>query len=155
PATEPARVAERPVQLHELAEAAKTTIRVASTESRTTARISLEPQELGRVEINLRYDGGNRVAATVTADSQSAPNVLTAPPGDLRRTLEAQGFTVVGLDAAQGGLDPGANADRERLADQNGRPASGGFHAEDDTAESTTIEATSLPLDGSQVDVLA
>jgi flagellar hook-length control protein FliK len=150
----PARV-ERPVRLHELADAVKTTIRVAAGEGRTTARISLQPEELGRVEIHLRYDGAG-VSASVATDSSAAAEVLTAASGELRRSLEAQGFTVLGLDVHQGGLDLGTTPDRDRLGTPGGAPHGRGNEAADEPEETTTtIEATTLPLGGSQVDVLA
>jgi flagellar hook-length control protein FliK len=154
PVAETAR-AERPVRLHELADVVKTTVRVAAGEGRTSARVSLQPDELGRVEIHLRYESGGGVTATVTADSSAAANVLTAASGELRRTLEAQGFTVLGLDVQQGGLDLGATPDRDR-PDGSGPAGAAAGRSEDELAETTTtIEASSLPLAGSQVDVLA
>jgi flagellar hook-length control protein FliK len=152
PAAEPTRP-ERPVRLNELAAAARATIRVTARESRTTAHISLKPEALGRVEIHLRYEAGG-VTAQVTADSAAAAGILTASSGELRRTLEAQGLTVLGLDVHQGGLDLGTTPDRDRL----GSPEAKALPREpgaDDEAEETTIKASSLPLAGSQVDVLA
>jgi flagellar hook-length control protein FliK len=149
----PVRQPERPLHLHELAAAARTAIRVAARDGHTSARISLQPEELGKVEIRLRYEPSGSVTAHVTAESPAAAVVLTASSGELRRSLEAQGLSVLGLDIRQGGLDLGTAPDRDRLGSPEAQ-APHGARAEDD-AEETTIEATRLPLAGAQVDVLA
>src|SRR5439155_15849598 len=91
------RVAQQPAplhaqaQLHDLAEVAGRTMRVAAREGRTEARITLRPVELGQVEIRLHYhDGG--VSAQLTAQAGDAAQVLTSTASDLRRSPEAQGL---------------------------------------------------------------
>ena len=66
------------------------------------ARIDLRPPELGHVEIRLRY-GTDGVRATVTASSPAAVQALGSTTGDLKRALEAQGLTVLGLDVGHAG----------------------------------------------------
>jgi hypothetical protein len=76
---------------------AQAVVRLAVRDGSTQARITLEPAELGRVEIHLRYQAGG-VAATLLADGTEAAQALVAAAGELRRSLEAQGVAVLALD---------------------------------------------------------
>ena len=95
--------------------------------------------------------------ATVTASSPAAVQALTASTGDLRRSLEAQGFTVLGLDVGQAGTEdkqrPDGNADAARASQI--APASQGDRAgTGDEDDQTTTETVRVPAAGSSVDVL-
>jgi flagellar hook-length control protein FliK len=155
------RVAEQPAplhaqaQLHDLADVAGTTMRVAVREGRTEARITLRPVELGQVEIRLHYhDGG--VSAQLTAQAGDAAQALSSTASDLRRSLEAQGLVVHDLDVVQTGAHDRPQGERS----QNGRQGSGASSSDrsalgPDESEETVVNTSRLPLAGSQVDVLA
>ncbi len=138
-------------RLSDLAAVVRTTIRAAAGEGKAAATIQFHPQELGSIMIRLNYDGGT-VTATVHAQSAEAAAVLQQGADDLRRGLEAQGLQLAGLEIRQDMSDPGANP---------GQGSAGGFVAgprgtapSDDSTE-ITIDPSRVPLDGSQLDVLA
>ena len=114
------------------------------------------PEQLGKVEIRLRYEAGG-VTASVTAESRAATAALTAQAPDLRRALESQGLTVLGLDVQQSGVGAETTPDRDRLGTFGGPQAAGGTGPDeaDDTTTTTIVDVTSLPLADGQVDVLA
>src|SRR5262249_18446199 len=137
--------------------AVQTAVRVAARDGRTTASVELHPAELGRVEIRLHYDADGGVTAHVTADNRAAASALQAQAPDLRRSLEAQGLTVLGLDVGQAGVGSEASPDRDGLgsfAQEAARASSGGDDGAD-AATTTTIDVSSLPLAAGQLDVLA
>jgi flagellar hook-length control protein FliK len=136
-------------RLNELADTARTVIRMASRDGSTQAHITLHPAELGEVEIRLRYHAGG-VSADVLADSRAAAQVLQQATTELRRSLEAQGLVVHDLDVRQGSRD-------ERRALHEQRPHSGGRDSshDSDDLDQTTIDASSLPVPAGAVDVLA
>ncbi|MFN8224917.1 MAG: flagellar hook-length control protein FliK [Gaiellales bacterium] len=136
-------------RLGELADVANTVIRVAARDGKTTARITLRPVELGEVEIRLRYHAGG-VTADVVAESRQAAQLLSNASGELRRSLESQGLTVHWLDVRAGSDERRA---WERFDEPGSRRAAGLEPADDE--ETTTIEASSLPLAAGAVDVLA
>ena len=88
-------------QLAQLAETARTVVRMAAREGAAQAHITLHPAELGEVEIRLRYHAGG-VSADVLADSQAAAQVLQGAASELKRSLEAQGLVVHDLDVRAG-----------------------------------------------------
>jgi flagellar hook-length control protein FliK len=154
PAAE-AAVARAGVRLHELAGTTLATMRVAARNGATHARLTLRPDELGGVQINLRYHAGG-VSADVVAESAAAAQQLAQAGADLRRSLEAQGVTVHRLDVHLAGDDRGGEASRER------REAMAASHMqraarEDDLAGAPdiTIEASRPAPLGSRLDVLA
>jgi hypothetical protein len=91
----------------------------------------------------------------VTAESHVAASALSAQAPDLRRALEAQGLTVLGLDVGQAGVGSETSPDRDRLGSFERQPANGPSSIDDESADTTTIDVTSLPLANGQLDVLA
>jgi hypothetical protein len=86
-----------PVRLRELAERVGAEVRLLVREGRSEARISLRPPELGEVRIRLAYEG-SALSAVISADSAAAADALVAALGDLRRSLEGLGVSVLSLD---------------------------------------------------------
>jgi flagellar hook-length control protein FliK len=131
---------------------------VMQTSARTgisRARIELRPPELGHVEIRLRYSSDG-VKATVTASSPAAAQALTSSAGDLKRALEAQGLTVLGLDVGHTGTDDGRRPEGGADGPFSQPSATGG--GDDGDADEQTVTTTStirIPAAGSSVDVLA
>jgi nicotinate-nucleotide--dimethylbenzimidazole phosphoribosyltransferase len=137
-------------QLAELAQTARTVVRLAAREGAAQAHITLHPAELGEVEIRLRYHAGG-VSADVLADSHAAVQVLQQASAELRRSLEAQGLAVHDLDVRQGEQEQRRAGEHRhhghRHADAHGRAI--------DHPDHTTIEASRLPLAAGAIDVLA
>jgi flagellar hook-length control protein FliK len=140
--------------MQDLADVTGTTMRMAVRSGQPVARITLHPADLGDVQVTMRYHQ-NGVSAIVMTDNREAAQALIQAGADLRRSLEAQGVTVHGLDVHLSGDDRGGNARGERAADMaNAMGPSGGDDAAEDEAE-TTIQPSQLPLPGSQIDVFA
>jgi hypothetical protein len=145
----PVRAASR---LPELAETLRTVVKVAATEGRTEARITLHPADLGEVRIRLRYEQAG-VTAEVVADSRQAVQVLKESASDLRRSLESQGIDLLMFDVRQG--------DHERsgwLGASNGKANRHGTAS--DLADGDESLERETPVDrlrspSSSVDVLA
>ena len=160
-ATAAVKAAAAPAQLQaharmqDIVDVTRATMRMATRGGATEARITMHPEDLGEVQVRLTYhDGG--ISASVTADSTAAARALTQATHDLRRSLEAQGLTVHGLDVQLAGGDSGSHAGRDRGLDLASamRPQ----NAEDEgieTDDETPIEPARLTLSGSAVDVLA
>jgi flagellar hook-length control protein FliK len=141
-------------RMQDLADVTGATMRMAVRSGQPIARITLHPGDLGDVQVTMRYhqDG---VSAILTTDNHDAAAALLQAGADLRRSLEAQGVTVHGLDVHLSGDDRGGNARGERAADMaHAMGPSGGDDAADDEAE-ITIQPSQLPLSGSQIDVFA
>ena len=134
-------------RLTQLADTARTVIRMAVRNGDAQAHITLHPAELGEVEIRLRYHAGG-VSADVFADSRAAAQALQQASAELRRSLEAQGLVVHGLDVRHGPND-------ERRALHEHRRHGGGRGHRTDHLDQTTIDTSSLPLSAGAVDVLA
>jgi flagellar hook-length control protein FliK len=136
-------------QLAQLADTARTVVRLAVREGAAQAHITLHPAELGQVEIRLRYHGGG-VSAEVFADSQAAAQVLHGAAAELRRSLEAQGLVVHDLDVRAGAQE------RDRAHEHHGHGHGGRRRAHEfDLPDQTTIDTSTLPLPTGAVDVLA
>jgi flagellar hook-length control protein FliK len=149
PPPPPARPPAAPVPLNELAHAAGAAIRFTASQGGGTARILLHPQELGSVEIRLRStpDG---ITATLRTDNPQAAQTLAVASDELRRSLEAQGLSVLNLDVSDGSRRQAAHDDpepspRRHLGTQAG--------AGDDELEISG--PARVPEAGSQIDVLA
>src|SRR5205085_4654827 len=84
-------------RIEDIAEVTGATMRMAVRGGQPVARITLHPADLGDVQVTLRYhqDG---VTAVLTTQNHDAAQVLVQAGADLRRSLEAQGVTVHGLD---------------------------------------------------------
>ncbi|HZV72949.1 MAG TPA: flagellar hook-length control protein FliK [Conexibacter sp.] len=156
------------VGLEHAVETVRLALRAAADRGVTHARISLTPRELGGIEVHLRQTADGLVARVV-AEHTTAAQLLQQAGGDLRRSLESQGLTLLRLDIGasgeQGGRAPG---DGRGLADGasgdgfEGRAGRNRATTSDDplaALDSTTDPAsstTTLALsNGALVDVLA
>jgi flagellar hook-length control protein FliK len=138
------------VQLHELPGALGATIRLATRNGETEARLTLDPGDLGQVQIRLRYGAGG-LTAELTAETAQAMQALRETAGELRRALESQGITIAGLDVSTAGSGRSSQGDPEaRHGAGTGTPfARGGDDAA--AAPAAPAQRTVLGL----VDVLA
>jgi flagellar hook-length control protein FliK len=120
---------------------------VASRGGVTHARIALQPESLGSIDVHIRStpDG---IVARVMAHTPEAVQTLQNAAGDLRQSLEEQGLNLTSLDIGQ----PGERraGDREHERGHGSGPDDGGPIENDNT----TTETLRLPS-GVLVDVLA
>jgi Meckel syndrome type 1 protein len=154
PVPAPATFAAPAARLSQAAESVEGVLRIASAQGITHARMALRPAELGGIEIRLRSTTAG-VAAQVLADTQQAAEVLQQAGADLRRTLEAQGLTVLSLDIALAGerrATAGGSGGGERRRSGSGRDGAQGLEAD---PVPTTRETTLQLPNGVLVDVLA
>jgi flagellar hook-length control protein FliK len=153
-ATEPV-AARRPATSHvnELWETTKTAIRVAVRNGQSEARITLRPAELGEVRITLRYENGG-VSAALTADSAQAFEALAQAATELRRGLEQQGVSVLGLEVRMSGDE----AQREASLWQDGTGSAESAYDEPLGEDESPDEASDQDDPGSEpggIDVFA
>ena len=147
-----------PVTLDRSVETVRLALRASAANGVTHARISLSPQELGGIEIHLRHTADGLVARVV-ADSGQAAQLLQQSGGELRKSLEQQGLTLLSLDiGASGEQQAGAAGSQQGFGQQSGLgpggPAGSATLAVETDAPAQP--ATRLPLpNGALVDVLA
>jgi flagellar hook-length control protein FliK len=138
------------VQLHQLPQAAEAAIRLGVRDNQTFAQISVHPEELGPVQITLRYDHHGGVTASIHAGSAEAARTLAEAAPDLRRALEAQGLSLLDLDVHSDGRGATQGRDAPDLPQGPRRDAS--ETALEPPEPSTLIHVTNQ---GAHVDVLA
>jgi flagellar hook-length control protein FliK len=142
------------VTLRELPQAAEAAIRLSVRDNRTLAQITVHPEELGPVEIKLRYDENGGITASIHAGSAEAARTLADAAPDLRRALETQGLSLLGLDVSSDGRDAERGRDvpeapqglRREPAEPDGEPAEQSIPAR---------IPNYIPNPGAHVDVLA
>ncbi len=145
--------AETLVPLGRTAETVETVLRVAAARGVTHARINLRPAELGAVDVHLRSTPDGLVARVV-AHSPEAVQTLQQAAGDLRRSLEEQGLTLLNLDIGQSGeRSTGRSGSDAGGLGRGNRQGSDGLPA--DGADNSTTETTLRLPNGVLVDVLA
>jgi flagellar hook-length control protein FliK len=153
-ASRAAAPAATPVPLARTAEAVEHVLRLASSGGVTHARIALHPAELGSVDVHLRSTSEG-IVARVVAHSPEAVHTLQQAAGDLRRSLESQGLTLLNLDIGASGERFAGRAGSDAGGLASGRP---GPDTGDDAATSggeTSNETTLRLPNGVLVDVLA
>jgi flagellar hook-length control protein FliK len=156
PATAPATpvTAATPVPLARSAEAVEHVLRLASSRGVTHARIALSPADLGSVDVHIRSTAEGLVARVV-AHSAEAVQTLQNAAGDLRRSLEEHGLTLMSLDIGQSG-ESGTGRAGSDAGELAGGGRGGSSHEGLDGDDATTTETTTLRLpSGVLVDVLA
>jgi type III secretion system needle length determinant len=150
----------RGVRLSQAADAVENVIRLGSARGVTHVRMSLNPVELGGVEIRLQQTAQG-LSASVVASGAEAAQVLQQAAQDLRRQLEAQGIELTRLDISYSGEQrEGARSAQAGQGDGDSRSTSGDGSAATDGGEltptdDTTVTSTLELPDGVLVDVLA
>jgi flagellar hook-length control protein FliK len=145
-----------PVPLARAAETVEHIMRLASSRGVTHARIALNPESLGSIDVHLRHTSEG-LMAKVVAHSPEAMVQLQQAAHDLRRQLEDQGVNLLGLDIGQSDDDSAsarAGAEFGDAARDDGAPAGDGGDAAGGDDEVTTNSTLRLP-NGVLVDVLA
>jgi flagellar hook-length control protein FliK len=155
-----ADVPTRAVRLSHAADAVENAIRIGSARGVTHARMSLNPAELGGVEIRLQQTA-HGLSASVVASGAEAAQVLQQAAQDLRRQLEAHGIELTRLDISYSGEQrDGARSAQAGQGDGEFRSPAGDGSAATDGSELTptdeiTVKSTLELPDGVLVDVLA
>jgi flagellar hook-length control protein FliK len=147
------------VTLQEAAETVRGTFTAMNQAGVSSARISLSPAALGGIKITLSQTSAGLVARVV-ADHPEATQTLQQAAGDLKRTLEANGTTLLRLDISSSGdqsLSGFSGSDQEGAGTNAG--TSGGaedsVEPADDEAGTSPSELTVQLTSGSLVNVLA
>jgi flagellar hook-length control protein FliK len=142
------------VPLAQAVETIRLTVSAARERGITRARIALAPAELGGIEVHLRHSAEG-LSARLVAEAPEAAQLLSQAAGDLRRTFEQQGLTLVRIDIATAGDDrTGAGAaghERREGRRPSGEPAPAAAATTDTPLVDHTIELGN----GAIVDVLA
>lgn len=144
------------VHLQEAVDAVRATFTAANSAGVSSARISLEPASLGGIKISLSQTPDGLVARVAT-DHPEAAQTLQQSAGELRRSLESSGMSLLRLDIGSAGQQSlGGFSGSE----QDGSPAGSGWSGGgQETAEGeqtpTQTELTIELTSGSLVNVLA
>jgi flagellar hook-length control protein FliK len=160
------------VGLQEAIESLHGTIQLAARQGLTQARISLQPEELGEIRINLTQTAQG-LLARVTAESPAAAQALAGAHAQLRQSLSSLGINLTRLDIghhdpaqsgganAKGGGGQGGAARGESFTDgRPGRPTAIAALADPETETDSPVAeepapATIAPPNGTLIDVLA
>lgn len=159
------------VGLQEAIESLHGTIQLAARQGLTQARISLQPEELGEIRINLTQTAQG-LLARVSAESPAAAQALAAAHTQLRQSLSSLGINLTRLDIghhdsprgggadANGGGQGGAARGEGFAGGRPGRstaiaaPADSEAEADSPAADEPATPTTA-PLHGGLIDVLA
>jgi flagellar hook-length control protein FliK len=160
------------VGLQEAIESLHGTIQLAARQGLTQARISLQPEELGEIRINLTQTAQG-LLARVTAESPAAAQALAAAHAQLRQSLSSLGLELTRLDighhdsAQSGGADAKGNGqgsaargegfagDRPSRSTTIAAPAADPETATDSPVAEEPAPSTTAPSHGTLIDVLA
>lgn len=77
----------------------------AVADRRPTAELTLSPESLGNIQVQLTVDASGSLSATVTAQVDATAQLLNSAVNDLRASLEAAGLDVAQLDVRAGADD--------------------------------------------------
>ncbi len=171
PAAQPAELgsAAYDVGLQEAIESLHGTIQLTARQGLSQARISLQPEELGEIRINLTQTAQG-LLARVTAESPAAAQALAAAHAQLRQSLSSLGINLTRLDvghhdpSAQGGsTDPKGNGQGGAARGEGfsgSRPGRSTAAADltdpeiDSRVAEETTPPTTAPSTGALIDVL-
>ncbi len=158
------------VGLQEAIESLHGTIQLTARQGLSQARISLHPEELGEIRINLTQTAQG-LLARVSAESPAAAQALAAARAQLRQSLSSLGINLARLDIGHhdpstqsGGSDHssehhnGATHGEGSSASRPGRPAAGADPTDpaiDPLPGATPAPSTTAGSHGTLIDVLA
>lgn len=89
--------------------AAQVALAAAAQKKDGSIELRLDPPELGKVRLELRFDGADQVSVTVQAERQETLDLMRRNAADLERQLREAGLSLDTLDFA--GADQGGGAD--------------------------------------------
>jgi flagellar hook-length control protein FliK len=159
------------VGLQEAIESLHGTIQLAARQGLTQARISLQPEELGEIRINLTQTAQG-LLARVSAESPAAAQALAAAHAQLRQSLSSLGINLTRLEIGHhnatqsGGMDANGNDQggaargewfsgaRAGRSTAIATPADSGAEADSPAADEPDAQTTATSH-GTLIDVLA
>ena len=152
----PEGVARSAVTLQEAVDAVKATFTAANQAGISSARISLSPESLGGIKISLSQTPDGLIAR-VTADHPEAAQTLQQSAGELKRSLEAGGMSLLRLDIGSSGEQGlgGSGGSQRDGSSADGSWNRGQADGAEEDATSTQSELTVELPSGSLVNVLA
>jgi type III secretion system needle length determinant len=146
--------------MQEMIEAIHATIEIATRQGLTQARIALEPEDLGHIDIRLSQTSEG-LLARVSAETPAAMQALTAGRAELHQSLSSLGVSLVRLDISSFGQSQAGLREQRSAANAN-QPANpsnrstDAEEAQDVEASTAAAGAASAPTAQSAlVDVLA
>ncbi|HEX3802925.1 MAG TPA: flagellar hook-length control protein FliK [Solirubrobacteraceae bacterium] len=151
----PQSIVHTSVSLQDAVDAVRATFTAANQAGISSARISLSPASLGGIKISISQTPDGLVAR-VAADHPEAAQTLQQNAGDLRRSLEASGMSLLRLDIGSTGqqsLSGFTGSDQE--GSTSGSQTSGDSEAAEGDETSIPTELTIELASGSLVNVLA
>ncbi|MEO1331526.1 MAG: flagellar hook-length control protein FliK [Pseudomonadota bacterium] len=113
PASAPAAANAAPAVLASAQAAAQVSVAIAAQRENGVIELRLDPPELGRVRLELRFDGADTVSVTLQAERPETLDLLRRQADQLGRELIAAGLSLDGLDfgdAAGFGAEDGRSA---------------------------------------------
>jgi flagellar hook-length control protein FliK len=131
------------VHLQEAVDAVRATFTAANQAGISSARISLTPASLGGIKISLTQTPDGLVAR-VAADHPETAQTLQQNAGDLRRSLEASGMSLLRLDIGSSGQQSLAGFTG---SDQNGSPSSGSGNWASPAGDTADGDETQTPTE--------
>ncbi len=144
------------VQMQDMIEAIHASIELAARQGVSSARISLEPAELGEIRIHLSQTGDG-LLARVTADTPAAAQALAAGRSELHQALSSLGTSLLGLDI--GSFSSSEGREERQAGDapgpSRGAGTTGGEESIDAAGEVGESHVASPHALGELVDVLA
>ena len=103
-----------PVGMQDMINAIRATIEIAARQGATQARIQLQPQELGQINIRLSQTSQG-LLARVSAETPAAAQALADGRSELRHSLSSLGLPLLRLDISSYGQSE-ARERQERFA---------------------------------------
>jgi flagellar hook-length control protein FliK len=152
----PQGVVHTSVSLQDAVDAVRATFTAANQAGVSSARISLSPASLGGIKISLSQTPDGLIARVAT-DHPEAAQTLQQSAGDLKRSLEASGMSLLRLDIGSSGqqsLSGFSGSDQEGSA-PGSQASAGEPEAVDGDETSNPTELTIELSSGSLVNVLA
>jgi type III secretion system needle length determinant len=149
-----------PVGMQEMINAIRATIEIAARQGATQARIALQPQELGQINIRISQTSQG-LLARVSAETPAAAQALADGRSELRQSLSSLGLPLLRLDISSYGQSQA----RERQERFTGEAGSAGASSASTSPEDrdgvdalSELEGAAVPgalAAGALVDVLA
>jgi flagellar hook-length control protein FliK len=104
-------------------------------------RLSLQPDELGQVEVQLKRDARGNISAHLTAEREGVRQLLSQSLGQLRKTLERAGLSVDRLQVKSeaGSLRSNGNNSSSRFFDRKPKATTAGSLRMKKTEERDTL----------------
>jgi flagellar hook-length control protein FliK len=145
------------VGMHEMIESIRATVEIAARQGATQARIELQPEELGHINIHLTQTNAGLVAR-VSAETPAAAQALADGRSELHQSLSSLGLSLLRLDISSFGQPQTGDREQQFAGSSGSSGASSGSEEAQSTdapGESDGAPALAAIVGGELVDVLA